>query len=132
MPLLWDLPFEAQAQSAFQKGCITCISYFVFSSFLLPHLSLVKNPRLLWWERQERRGIFWPCLLIAHTASPGCNESYSLLPATFPLPPPSFLFPPDSIPVSVQVVHACGEHIKTICEAAWQLDKCKHGLEVFI
>lgn len=41
-------------------------------------------------------------------------------------------FPPVSILSPMQAVHACGEHIKTICEAAWQLDKCKHGLEVFI
>lgn len=49
----------------------------------------------------------------------------------FPCLLPPFL-PPVSILSSVQVVHARGEHIKTICKAAWQLDKCKHGLEVFI
>lgn len=50
----------------------------------------------------------------------------------FPCLLPPLLPPQVSIPISVQAVHACGEHIKTICEAAWQLDKCKHGLEVFI
>lgn len=89
--------------------------------------------RLIKWRKEGGERNFGA--MPAHCSSPRVQWglfSYSLLPDLFPFPPPSVLSPPVSILIAMQVVQACREHIKTICEAAWQLGKCKHGLEVFI
>ena len=52
-----------------------------------------KSQRAAGSGREERRGIFGPYLLTAQIVSPGCDEGCSLLPAIFPLPPPSFPSP---------------------------------------